>query len=166
MEAGARQPLLLPGPKSAQTNAVEETVSGCHRRHRPTNNNSEYAANLCTSIKSSAAQFPNSPVWVAGEFNLPDIDWTTDSIKSQQYLKSISSCFLDLASNFGITQSVSFPTRIDITLDVFLTNRPSLINRCELIPGVSDHGCAVIIDSNVKKAATCMKKSLQLFKPT
>ena len=117
--------------------------------YRPTNSNSEYAANLCTSIKSVAAQFHNSPMWVAGDLNLPTIDWTTDSIKSHQYFKSINNCFIDLASNLGMTQSVSFLTRVDNTLDVFLTNRPSLINRCEPKSGVNDHERAVFIDSNI-----------------
>ena len=108
--------------------------------YRPTNNNGEYAANLTTSIKSITAQFPNSPIWVAGDLNLPDIDWTTNSIRSHQYLKSINNSFIDLASNLGMTQSVSFPTRIDNTLDVFLTNRPSLISRCEPIP---------VVDTNI-----------------
>ena len=48
-----------------------------------------------------------------------------------------------------MTQSVSNSTRIDNTLDVFLTNRPSLSNRCEPIPGVSDRECAVFIDANI-----------------
>ena len=25
-------------------------------------------------------KYPNSPVWLGGDVNLPDIDWTTDSI--------------------------------------------------------------------------------------
>jgi hypothetical protein len=33
-------------------------------------------------------------------------------------------------------------------LDVFFTNRPSLINRCEAIPGISDHEI-VFVDSNI-----------------
>ena len=32
-EAGARQPLISPGPKPAQTSSVEETVYACRRRH-------------------------------------------------------------------------------------------------------------------------------------
>ena len=48
-----------------------------------------------------------------------------------------------------MTQSVSFLTRIDNTLDVSLTNRPSLINRCEPKSGVNDHERAVFIDSNI-----------------
>ena len=35
-EEGARQlPLIPPGPKPAQANSVEKTVSACRRRHKP-----------------------------------------------------------------------------------------------------------------------------------
>jgi len=34
---------------------------------------------------------------------------------------------------------LNFPTRGQNTLDIFLTNRPSLISKCKLIPGISDH---------------------------
>ena len=43
---------------------------------------------------------------------------------------------------------VDFPTRLNNTLDIFQTNRPSLVNRCCPIPGVSDHHI-VLIDSNI-----------------
>ena len=44
---------------------------------------------------------------------------------------------------------LSFPTRINNALDVFLTNRPTLVNKCEPIPGISDHDTAVFVDSNI-----------------
>ena len=34
---------------------------------------------------------------------------------------------------------VDFPTRVNNTLDVFIINRPSLINRCYPISGLGDH---------------------------
>jgi hypothetical protein len=44
---------------------------------------------------------------------------------------------------------VDFPTRLNNTLVIFLTNRPSfIVNRCCPIPGVSDHDI-VLIDPNV-----------------
>jgi hypothetical protein len=35
-----------------------------------------------------------------------------------------------------------------VLIGVFFTNRPSLINRCEAIPGISDHEI-VFVDSNI-----------------
>lgn len=44
---------------------------------------------------------------------------------------------------------VTFPTRGTATLDIFLTNRSSLYNRCEPFPGIGGHDI-VYIDSNAK----------------
>ena len=38
-----------------------------------------------------------------------------------------------------MVQLVEVPTRINNTLDLLLTNNPSLVNRLEVIPGISDH---------------------------
>ena len=43
---------------------------------------------------------------------------------------------------------VKFPTRERNTLDVFITNRPSLIQKCKPVPGVSDHDI-VFVESNI-----------------
>ena len=40
------------------------------------------------------------------------------------------------------------PTREDNILDLFFTNRPSLVNRSTVIPGISDHH-AIFIDSHI-----------------
>ena len=48
-----------------------------------------------------------------------------------------------------LSQMVTFPTRLYNTLAVFLINRPSLVNRCELIPGVGDHDAAVYVNSDI-----------------
>ena len=52
-------------------------------------------------------------------------------------------------NTFGLTQTVDFPTRLSNTLDIFLTNRPSLINYCTPIAGISDHE-AVLTESNIR----------------
>ena len=44
---------------------------------------------------------------------------------------------------------VTFTTRLDNTLDVFLTNCPSLVNSCEPVPGISDHDTAVYAYSDI-----------------
>ena len=50
--------------------------------------------------------------------------------------------------NCGLERVVHFPTRNNNTLDIFLTNRPSLINRCEPLLGISDHDI-VFIDTDI-----------------
>lgn len=57
--------------------------------------------------------------------------------------------FLDLIHDSNLEQIVSFPTRKDHVLDLFMTNRPSLVNRCESLPGIVDHDI-VYIDITAK----------------
>lgn len=52
--------------------------------------------------------------------------------------------FLDLIHDSNLEQIVSFPTRKDHVLDLFITNRPSLLNRCEPLPGIVDHDIVYI----------------------
>ena len=42
----------------------------------------------------------------------------------------------------------TFPTRKSNTLDIFVTNRPGLVNKCIPIPGVWDHK-AVYVESTI-----------------
>ena len=57
--------------------------------------------------------------------------------------------FLMLFLTAGLEQVVNFPTRGDNTLDVIITNRPALTNRCSGLPGLSDPDM-VFTDANVR----------------
>ena len=116
--------------------------------YRPTNNNSEYTDDLCKAISNLYSSFKDHIIWIGGDANLPDIDWQNDSIQGHNYPVGINKAYRDLTNDIGCQQTVDFPTRLNNTLDIFLTNRPSLVNRCCPIPGVSDHDI-VLIDSNI-----------------
>ena len=109
----------------------------------------DYSTSMCDAISSIARTFPNSPLWITGGINLPDVQWKTNTVTKHQYTKQINEHFLDTFSLLGLSQMVMFPTRLDNTLDVFLTNRPSLVNGCEPVPGISVHGAAVYVYSDI-----------------
>ena len=50
---------------------------------------------------------------------------------------------IDMANDNGLSQMVDKPTRTtsntSSVLDLFLTNLPDMVNRMEIIPGISDH---------------------------
>ena len=78
---------------------------------------------------------------IGGDFNLGNIDWDTCStmpgkpnIKQHQEL-------LDIVADHSLTQLVKSPTRKDKTLDLLLTNYPSVVDNIETIPpiGEADH---------------------------
>ena len=70
-------------------------------------------------------------------------------IQSNRYLNEINQTLLQIEEELGLSQTVKFPTRDKSTLELFLTNRPSLLNRCEPIHGISDHDTSVYIDSDI-----------------
>ena len=104
---------------------------------------------ICKAISNLYSSFKDDHIiWIGGDANLPDIDWQNDSIQGHNYPVGISKAYIDLTNDIGCQQMVDFPTRFNNTLDIFLTNRPSLVNRCCPIPEVSDHDI-VLIDSNI-----------------
>jgi hypothetical protein len=99
-------------------------------------------------MRNLYSQFKDHVIWLGGDANLPDIDWSTDNIKRNQYSIPINQSFIDTLNDIGIEQIVHFPTRNENILDIFCTNRPTLVDRCYPIPGLSDHD-TVLIDTNL-----------------
>ena len=62
---------------------------------RPTNDEN-YMKILCQCIKDVVSSHPKCAHWFGGDFNLPDIDWATESITGNQYRKSINEIFIKL----------------------------------------------------------------------
>ena len=79
-----------------------------------------------------------NPIWIGGGFNLPDIHWEVKPINNYQYPKQPKERFVDLADNCSMEQVVNFPIRKQNTLDLLITNRPSFIKKCILVPGFGD----------------------------
>ena len=51
-------------------------------------------------------------------------------------------------NTFGFTQMADSPTRGNSILDLFATNRPGLIHKVKVTPGLSDHE-AITIESSL-----------------
>ena len=116
--------------------------------YRPPTSTQDYAQELCSKIESLYQQYPRSTIWIAGDANLPDIDWELNAVNGNSNPISLNQLFLDIVYDNGSEQMVKFPTRKNNTLDVFITNRPSLIQKCKPVPGVSDHDI-VFVESNI-----------------
>lgn len=116
--------------------------------YRPPSNSTEYMETLCNLLVNLEKSHKNSVIWLGGDFNLPDIDWKAITVKGHQYPETINRQFLDMLNRCGLQQEVTFPTRNSNILDLFLTNRPSLVSRCTCLPGIGDHDI-VYIESDV-----------------
>ena len=60
-----------------------------------------------------------STVILAGDFNCPDIDWDSSSVKSGCKIVSVSEKLLQISSKFGLTQMQKESTRLTSLLDLF-----------------------------------------------
>ena len=56
---------------------------------------------------------------------------------------------LEIAEEFSMDKMQTKPTREENNLDLFFTNYPSLVNSCNVIPGISDHD-VVVTDMELK----------------
>ena len=98
-----------------------------------------------------------------GDANLPDINWKDETIEGNQYTRPINNTFIDAFRDVGCQQAVNFPTRVDKTLDIFVTNRPTLINKCSGLPGLSDHDVIIIDTSLVPRTRRPVKRLIYLW---
>ena len=119
--------------------------------YRPPYPDYEYSTDLCETIEDLAIRHKENVFWLAGDFNLPDIDWENNNITGHQNPRAINERFLQMLGTIHCEQLVTSPTRLENILDLFITNRPSLTNRLEVIPGIgsSDHE-AVFVNSSLQ----------------
>lgn len=132
--------------------------------YRPPKNDVAYAQNMCQAIKVIIASNPSAVVWIGGDFNLPDINWSMGAFESHQYTNAINNHFLSTFSDAGLTQIVDFPTRGKKTLDLFFTNRPSLTSRCVPTPGVGDHDMVLTLSETRARRQKPVRHKIFLWK--
>ena len=106
--------------------------------YRPPNTGAEVLDQLQISL-SKFADNCKKTIILAGEFNLPDIDWTIPIIKTACRKPVLHQQLITLLDDYSLTQTNRFETRGNNILDLVVTNSPNLINRTEIIPGISDH---------------------------
>ena len=90
-------------------------------------------------------------IWLGGDFNLPDIDWPSNSFIPCGQYPALSKELLSVTSDFNLEQINHKPTRIteDVSnvLDLFFTNNTTLVTNADTLPGISDHDILVIESS-------------------
>ncbi len=132
--------------------------------YRPPNNDLPYTQTLCQAIRNVVAKNQSAVIWLTGDFNLPDINWASMSIIGHQYTTAVNNCFISTFNDLGLTQSVDFPTREENTLDLFVTNRPSLVTKCMPLPGVSDHEMVLTLSDIRARRQKPVQRKILLWK--
>ncbi|KAK3085493.1 hypothetical protein FSP39_004174 [Pinctada imbricata] len=101
----------------------------------------------------SIRQSENANIWLGGDFNLGGIDWDNYALKSKSQNTRQCKQLIDQCQDNYLEQVVQQPTHMTNTsqtiLDLFFTNNSSLINKVEVIPGISDHEI-VYVESSLR----------------
>ena len=116
--------------------------------YHPPRSDQAYMDTVNQTLSTLCHKFSNMPIWIVGDMNLPDIEWKTEQLTTNQFTHSISYSFLDALAKTGLQQIVNFPTGNNNILDVVLTNRPSLVKKCVGMPGLSDHDIVFVETSS------------------
>ena len=109
---------------------------------------------------------PNSKsiIIVSGDFNLGHIDWTTSSTIPGKPNAKQHQDILNLIANNSLTQIVDKPTRNDKTLDLIITNYPSIVDNLETIPPVGEADHDILSLEITVSLRRCKTKPRQILK--
>ena len=126
---------------------------------------SESLVELRSSLTKLREKFPNTPIMLGGDFNLPGIDWDTLSHKALKLKKQQCELLLEISADFHLEQVNLQPTRGNNILELFFTSQPDTIISCTTGPGISDHDHLVIARVGLKPKQQRKKpRSIFLFK--
>ena len=92
---------------------------------------------------------PNTTFMLSGDFNTGDINWDLGTVSPISNQKAVNDLVLSISQQFDLTQLQREPTRLDNLLDLFFTNKPTLMKSVTAIPGISDHEI-VLADCDIK----------------
>ena len=119
-----------------------------------------------SELNSSLSQFAHkgNPIWLLGDFNMPKYDWCTNSTDPCCRNLALYESFIDLIHDSNLQQMVDFPTRGENILDLYFTNRPTLVCKVAPLPGLSDHD-VVYVESTLKPQVSKSKpRDINLYK--
>ena len=119
--------------------------------------------NLCDSLSRIITKYNNPTVWLAGDLNLPNIDWSNNTVNGNHYPLSLCNVFLDFMTYHGLVQMNLLPTRYNNILDVFLTNQPLTSISVETALGISDHEAVIVKSAISVKNLPVIKRKVYLW---
>ena len=93
---------------------------------------------------------------LAGDFNCPNINWTTHKANSSGGDNEIQQALIDITSSALLSQVHHTPTRNQNILDLVFASNPSLVKSSVSIPGICDHHI-VITDFGTKPQVSPQK---------
>ena len=107
--------------------------------YRPPTSNGSYLEDLSNQLSQIHSDHPSSALWIGKDISLSEINWSNTSVFGHSHSLRPNHIFLDFLLDNALTQIVSTPTRGTNILDIFITNRPSLVESCNTVDGIGDH---------------------------
>ena len=104
-------------------------ISACYGP--PSLQDMTHTEKICNDFVHLKTLAKHNSLWIAGDFNLPDINWNKMTIEDSPYPNHINKSFIDIVQDLFMEQIVDFPTRLDNTLDLVFTTHRSLVNKCK-----------------------------------
>ena len=98
---------------------------------------------LKKSLKIITEENNNNNIIIVGDFNCPDIQWETPSLKHEASDKEVQRTLIEITSQSGFTHLHDEPKRENNLLDLIFTTNPILAKTSTNIPGISDHAIVV-----------------------
>ena len=121
--------------------------------HRPHHGISLLDKQCLNELDLSVSKLPNNcHIILAGDFNLPDVEWSKKSVNPQCRYSTLSNQLINITLDYDLHQAVTSHTRENNVLDLVFTNVPFLVQNASILPGLSDHDmvCAEILISPVR----------------
>ena len=117
--------------------------------YRPPRDNTESLDNLQAAMDELAELMKTntkSSLVVAGDFNARDIDWDVLLPTADCNKKTLCNRLISILGEAELHHLQRENTRQDAMLDLFCTNKPSLVKAIDTIPGISDHDGIIFVE--------------------
>lgn len=132
--------------------------------YRPPDANTDFSSEFTRVLNLICSRFPNSLLLILGDFNFPNISWSTQSVTDGQ---TEAHNFVQSCLDFSLVQLISRPTRSSSTsaniLDLVFTNDPDILSVITHLDGLSDHDIltGILHISPIKRKTT--KKQIRCY---
>ena len=108
--------------------------------HRPHHGISLSDKQCLNELDLSISRLPNNcHIILAGDFNLPDVDWSKKFVDPQCRYPTLSNQLINITQDYNLYQVVISPTRENNILDLVFTNAPFLVQNASILHDLTDH---------------------------
>ena len=101
-------------------------------------------------LSKLSQKHPKSTIILGGDFNARDIDWDRLKPSDECQKKGMCQNLINILGDAHLHQMQREDTREDAILELFYTNKSSLVNSIHTIPGISDHDGIILADMSIK----------------